>query len=150
MTGQVIPDVSKDCSVFIFRVRQPMKNSCMTVLLGTINPADGGTTILRKVGILTQLHSITPQKTWIHIRCCWSCMGVVATLGSGVCCQCFGGVCCFYLQGQSIQDMCQILTSIVVPYVWKKGELVLGPIEDCCPWWTENNFVVCWCKMVEG
>jgi hypothetical protein len=30
MTGLVIPDVSKDCDVFIFRVRQPMKNSCMT------------------------------------------------------------------------------------------------------------------------
>jgi len=63
MTGQVIPDVSKDCSVFILRFRQPMKNSCMTILLGTINPADGDTTFLQKVGILTQLHSITPQKT---------------------------------------------------------------------------------------
>jgi len=100
--------------------------------LGLLNHADGGTTILKKVGSLIQLHSITPQKTWIHIRCCWSCMGVVATYGSGLCCQYFGGACCFHLQGQNIQDMCQILTSIVVPDLWKKGELVLGPGKDCC------------------
>jgi hypothetical protein len=95
--------------------------------LGLLNPLGG------QSYPVTQHHT---QKTWIDIRCCWSCMGIVATLEIGLCCQCFGGACCFHLHGQSIQDICQILTSIVVPYLWKKGELVLGSIKDCCPWWT--------------